>query len=82
MVKKRRWHTSDFKFRVTLEAFEDSKTVRQLSSEHEVHANLIRAWKRQLLEDGQKSTHRTALCSLICPDRSRPDAPYFPHFVV
>ncbi|MDE0646213.1 MAG: transposase [Gammaproteobacteria bacterium] len=52
MVKKRRRHTAEFKFRVALEALEGSKTISQLSSEHEIHANMIRAWKRQLLEDG------------------------------
>ena len=52
MVKKRRRHTSACKFRIALEALEGSKTISQLSSEHEIHANLIRTWKRQLLEDG------------------------------
>ena len=52
MVKKRRRHSAAFKFRVALEALEGSKTVSQLSSEHEVHPNIIRTWKRQLLEDG------------------------------
>ena len=52
MVKKRRRHTAAFKIRVALEALEGSKTISQLSSEHEIYANLIRAWKRQLLEDG------------------------------
>ena len=52
MVKKRRRHTAAYKFRIALEALEGSKTISQLSSEHEIHANLIRAWKRQLLEDG------------------------------
>ena len=52
MVKKRRRHTAAYKFRIAPEAVEGSKTISQLSSEHEIHANLIRAWKRQLLEDG------------------------------
>ena len=52
MVKKRRRHMAAHKFRVALEALEGSKTISQLSSEHEIHANLIRAWKRQLLEGG------------------------------
>ena len=52
MVRERRRHTAAFKFRVALEALEGSRTISQLSSEHGVHANLIRAWKRQLLEDG------------------------------
>ena len=54
MVKKRRRHTAAYKFRVALEALEGSKTISQLSSEHEIHPNLIRAWKRQLLEDGPR----------------------------
>ena len=52
MVKNRRRHTAAFKFRVAPEALEGSKTISQLSSEHEIYANLIRAWKRKLLEDG------------------------------
>ena len=51
-VKKRRLHTEASKFRVPLEALQGGKTIRQLLSEHGVHANLIGAWKRQLLEDG------------------------------
>ena len=52
MAKRRRRHTAACKFRSALEALEGSKTISQLSSEHEVHANLVRAWKRQLQEDG------------------------------
>ncbi len=43
MVKKRRRHAAAFKFRVTLQALEGSKTISQLSSEEENRANLIRA---------------------------------------
>ena len=49
MVKKRLRHMAACKFGVALRALEDSKTISQLSSEHENHANLIRAWKRHLL---------------------------------
>ena len=52
MVKKRRRNPAAYKFRVALEALEGSKTISQFSSEHAIHANLIRAWKRQLLGDG------------------------------
>ncbi|MDE0070573.1 MAG: transposase [Caldilineaceae bacterium] len=52
MVKKRRRPSAAYKFRIALEALEGSKTISQLSREHEIHANLIRSWKRQLLEDG------------------------------
>ena len=52
MVRKRRRHTAAFNLRVALEALDGSRTISRLSSEHQIHANLIRAWKRQLLEDG------------------------------
>ena len=52
MVKKRRGLTAGYKFRIAQEALEGSERNSQLSSEHEIHANLIRTWKRQLLEDG------------------------------
>ena len=52
MVKKRRRHSAAYKFRIALEALEGSKTISQLSSELEVHPNMILAWNRQLLEDG------------------------------
>ena len=54
MVKKRRRYTAGYKFNVAPEAGEGSNKISQLSSEHEIHANLIRAWKRQLLEDGPR----------------------------
>ena len=52
MVKNRRRHSAAYKFRIALEAVEGSKTISQLSSEHEIHPNMTRAWKRQLQEDG------------------------------
>ena len=54
MVKKRRRHSAAYKSRITLKALEGSKMNSQLSSEHEVHADMVRAWKRQLLEDGPR----------------------------
>ena len=45
MVKKRRRHSAAYKFRIALETLEGSKTISQLSSEHEVHANMIRAMR-------------------------------------
>ncbi len=52
MVKKRRRHSAAYKFRIALEALEGSKPISQLSSEREIHPNMVRAWKRQRLEDG------------------------------
>ncbi len=50
MVKKQRGSTA-YKFRIAMEALEGRKTIGQQSSEHEIHTNLIRTWKRQLIED-------------------------------
>ena len=61
MAKNRRRHTVAYKFRVAPEALEGSKTISQLSSEHEIYANLIRAWKRKLLEDGPSAKRYTWL---------------------
>jgi len=67
MVKKRRRHSAAYKIRITLEALEGSKTISQLSSEYEIHPNMIRAWKRQLLEDGPSASASTTLHAKFLP---------------
>jgi len=57
MVKNWRRHFAAPKFRIALEALEGSKTISQLSSEHEIQTNMIRSRKRQLLEDGPRVRH-------------------------
>lgn len=52
MTKKRRRFSSDFKFRVALEAAKGQRTLSELSGEYSVHPNQISQWKRQLLEHG------------------------------
>ena len=52
MTVKRRRFSSDFKFRVALEAAKGQQTLRELSSQYSVHPNQISQWKRQLLENG------------------------------
>ena len=54
MVKKRWRHSAEFKFWIALGAPEGSKTMGQLSSEHEIHPSVIWSWKRQLLGDGPR----------------------------
>ena len=41
MVKKRRRHAAAYKFGIAMETLEGSKTIGQLSSEHETHFNHI-----------------------------------------
>ncbi len=50
MKKHRRNHSPAFKAKVALEAAKEERTITELSREYAVHANQIRAWKRQLLE--------------------------------
>ena len=48
--KERRNHSPQFKAKVALEAAKEERTVTELSRQYGVHANQIRAWKKQLLE--------------------------------
>jgi putative transposase len=47
----RRNHNGAFKAKVALEAIKGEKTLAQLSSEFEVHANQIGQWRRQVLKE-------------------------------
>jgi transposase-like protein len=52
MTKKRRIHSSEFKFKVALDAAKELKTLNELSSEYGVHPNQISGWKGELLKGG------------------------------
>ena len=39
-----------FKARVALEALKGEKTLSQISSEYEVHTNMVSRWKQELLK--------------------------------
>ena len=45
MSKKRRQYSSDYKFKLALEAAKGSKTLAQLGSDTGVHPNQISQWK-------------------------------------
>lgn len=50
MVNMRRRHNAALKAKVALEAVKGEKTIAQISSEFEVHPNMVRNWRKQLLE--------------------------------
>ena len=45
---KRDTYTSEFKFKVAIEAMIDDKTLAQLASEYHVHPSQVTKWKVQL----------------------------------
>jgi len=47
----RKKYNGAFKAKVALEAIKGEKTLAQLSSEFEVHANQISQWRKQLLKE-------------------------------
>ena len=51
MRNMRRGHGAAFEAKVVLEAVKGEKTLARLSSEFGVHANQIRQWRKQLLEE-------------------------------
>ena len=57
MVNRQRRHATAYKIRIALEKLKGSKTISQLSNEHEIHANMKRSWKRPRLEDGPIVCH-------------------------
>lgn len=50
MRRPRRNHTVGFKAKVSLAAVKGDKTLAELSSQFDVHQNLIVEWKQQLLD--------------------------------
>ena len=46
----RKKHSKELKARIALDAIKGQKTMPELASEYEVHANQIGRWKKQLLD--------------------------------
>ena len=50
MRRPRRNHTAVFKAKVAVAALKDDKTLAQLATKFDVHANQITQWRTQLLD--------------------------------
>ena len=50
-MKKRKIYPKELKARVALEALKETKTIAELSSEYEVHSNMISKWKKHLQDN-------------------------------
>lgn len=51
MKQQRRSHSAEFKTKVALEALKERKTISEIASEYQVHANQVSSWKNQLLDN-------------------------------
>ena len=51
MQKSRKNYNAAFKAKLALEAVKGEKTISQLSSDHGIHGNQIRQWKKKLLDN-------------------------------
>ena len=49
----RRKFTSEFKFKVVLEALSERYTIQELGRKYEIHPTQITNWKSQFLKNGQ-----------------------------
>lgn len=52
MVKKRKHHSAEFKFKVALTATQEGETVNHIASAHQLHPSQVSQWKQQLLSEG------------------------------
>jgi transposase-like protein len=54
MKRQRRNFPAKLKAKVALEAVKENQTMSELSTKHEVHANMISAWKKTLTERAEE----------------------------
>jgi transposase-like protein len=50
-MKKRKVYPKELRARVALEAIKENKTIAEISSEYEVHSNMISKWKKHLQDN-------------------------------
>jgi transposase-like protein len=48
---KKKKYPKEFKARVALEALKGEKSIAQISSEFDVHSNMVSKWKKQLKDN-------------------------------
>ncbi len=52
MTKRRKKHSSQFKFKVALEAIKGQITINEIASSNNIHPNQVSTWKKKLLVEG------------------------------
>ena len=52
MTKRRKKYSSQFKFKVALEAVKERTTINEIDSSNSIHPNQVSTWKKRLLVEG------------------------------
>ena len=52
MTRKRKQYSSQFKFKVAMEAMREQATINEIASQSNIHPNQVRNWKNQLAAEG------------------------------
>lgn len=52
VTRKRTQYSTQFKFKVAMEAMKEQATINEIASQYKVHPNQVRNWKNQLLAEG------------------------------
>lgn len=59
-MNKRRRFSAEFKAKVALEALRGELTLAEISKKHDVHPNMISAWKKQVTQEAAQLFARGA----------------------
>ena len=57
-MKKRQRYSSQFKFKVAIEAIKQLETANQITSRYQLHPSQVSQWKQQLLSEGKSIFER------------------------
>ncbi|MCJ7841947.1 transposase, partial [Lederbergia sp. NSJ-179] len=48
-MKQRKRYTSEFKSQIVLEILKEEKTLSEIASDHGIHVNQLRQWKKAVI---------------------------------
>jgi transposase-like protein len=71
MSKVPKKRTSEFKFKLAIEALKGNKTIVDLASEQEMHPKQIQRWRDQLLEEGAQIFLHKGIQKKLDPDKEK-----------
>jgi len=51
IAMSRKTYTPDFEAKIVLEVLREEKTLEAIASEHDLHPNMLRGWRKEFLEN-------------------------------